>query len=336
MTDRILTPIIALGLAFLVWMYSRSRDVETFDAQVPVEVELHSAQVGNYELDDAGPRSVPISFSGPPSRVRELRRMLRQGEVPIKRTVTVPEEHLEDNEHTAIVRIDPAQVPAPPGVTPLIIEAQNRLVVTMRRIVEKQLPVRFVNDNPDRVKQEIIEPSVVTVRGPKQILAGLDHISTQYFTLPDKPGATQPLVVDTPVVCPLITEVNGKPIRPQPNTVQVRFTLEPRQSVKELTDVTVHFLCPANFPYRPEFTNERAGKISLRVRGPSGEDRPRADAYVDLTSRKFGPGLHAEEPLRIQLPPGYQIIGEPPRLSSFRLVPLESPAKPPEGNLRGQ
>ena len=111
----------------------------------------------------------------------------------------------------------------------------------------------------------------------------------------------------------------------------MRFTLKPRQKVHELVDVPVTFLCPANFPYRPLFNSDREARISLKVQGPASEERPTVVAYVDLTTRKFGAGLHAEEPIRVQLPPGFQLAQEAPRLAAFKLVSLDAGGKPAAG-----
>jgi YbbR domain-containing protein len=329
MTDRILTPVIAIGLAFLVWVYTRSRDQESMDnVPVPVELEINPSQAMYFEpLETGETRTVNVSFTGPPSRIRELRSMLHRGEVAVKLTVAVPEDRLNDAKYFDTLRIDPAQVPVPPGVATMITESQNRIPVTLWRVVEKQLPVRLVSDGENRIEQPILEPSTVLVRGRKEVIERLNEgVPTQQLVVSDKRNLTKPAEIEDSV--PLAYEVlNGKIIRTTPASVKVRFTLKPVQSEKELTEVPVHFLCPANFPYQPMFVNERAGKISVRVLGPATEDRPLVTAYVDLTVRKFGPGLHVEEPLRIQMPPGFQLVGDPPRLSSFRLVPLDTPAK---------
>jgi hypothetical protein len=335
MTDRILTPIIAIGLAFLVWMYARSRDQESIDNwPLPVELQVNPAQAENYEPPEtSGAREVRVSFIGPPSSIRELRNLLRHGEVRLTKIITVPPDHENDAKYQDELRIEPSQVPVPPGVTPVLLENQNRIPVTLWRVIEKQLRVRLnKNDLGDRVEQEILEPSTVMVRGRQEDLRRTEEISTQPL-LTESKQANQPATVEEHV--PLMADLFGKPVRVTPSVITARFLLKPRQSVKELTEVPVHFLCPPSFPFRPEFVNERAGKISVRVIGPAVEDRPAVTAYVDLTVRKFGAGLHAEEPLRVQLPPGYQLVGDPPRLSSFRLVPIDAPTKSGETAIPG-
>lgn len=331
MSDRILMPIIAIGLAALVWVYMHSRDQDVIDKfEVPVELQVAAAQADLYDLEVNGPSEARVSFAGSFSRMREFRAMLHRGEVRIRRTVSVPDERLADARYVDVVRLDGSEVPAPPGVRAMIAENQNRIPITMRRLVEKRLPVRLSHTAGDRVEQVVLEPSTVLVRGPKEVLERQDFIATELYTVPGKPGATEPVVLDTPDHVPLVQELEGRTVRVSPGSVSVRFTLKPKQKAHELVDVPVHFLCPANFPYRPQFTSERAGRITLKVQGPASGERPVVAAYVDLTSRKFEPGLHAEEPIRIQLPPGFQLAQEPPRLPSFQLLRVEAATKPTE------
>ncbi len=329
MSDRILTPVIAIGLAFLVWMYTRSRNQENLDRyEVPVELELAAGQADWYELEIKDRPLIPVSFSGPPSRIRELRGLLQQGRIRIQRTISVPDDRLEETRFTEVLRFDAREVPALPGVEAMIVENQNRLAITLRRTIEKKLPVRLNHTAGDRVEQVIVEPATVLVRGPKEILDRQEFIETQLYTVPSDLGTTEPRVLETPEQIKLAKEIAGRPVRIEPEQVSVRFTVRPRQKLHELTDVPVHFLCPPTFAYRAQFRSEREGRIALKVLGPATDEKPAVYAYVDLTARKFGPGLHAEEPLRIQLPPGYKLAQEPPRLASFQLTPIETPSKP--------
>jgi len=328
MSDRIMTPIIALGLAFLVWMYTRSRDLEIIDnVQIPVEVQLAAAQADLYELEVHGPLQAPISFTGLPSRMRELRQLLQRGELRLQRTVTVPEEHLADARFQDVLRLDPSTLQVPPGVRAIIPENQGRLHVTLRRLIEKRLPVRLETTAGDRLEHITLEPKEVLVRGPKDVLQNAEWVPTQLYSPATRAGVTEPIVQDTPTILPLAREMGGRPIRTTPGEVSLRYTLRPQQRVHELQEVPVSFLCPANFPYRPQFTSDREGRVTLRVQGPAGGDRPAVIAYIDLTARKFGPGLHAEEPIQVQLPPGYKLAQETPRLPSFKLLAIDGASK---------
>src|SRR5207244_888891 len=101
-----------------------------------------------------------------------------------------------------------------------------------------------------------------------------------------------------------------------------QLSLQPEQKAYELPEVSVQFLAPANFSLRPLFTDDRAGKITLRLLGPAGEETPTVVAFVDLSSRKWEAGLY-EEPVRLQLPKDFQLAQKPPRPVAFQLVPAD-------------
>lgn len=327
MIDRLISSLVALSLAFLVWLYVRSRDQDTLDnVAVPVQISLAAGLADQYDLDLPDPCNVLASFSGPPSRIRELRSMLHHGDLRVEMTLTVPE-NLNESPYTAIVRVDAADIRAPHGVTPLVVEGRNRIPVTLHRLVERPLPVRFSHLLEDRVASAVVEPTAVLVRGPREILDRARDIPTQPYTLPPGKDLASGQEAATELTVPLVRELEGRPVRTTPPAATVRLTLRPRQKVYDLADVPVHFLCPANFGLRPQFTDERAAKLPLRVQGPAAEEPPAVVAYIDLTGRKLDPGLYADEPIKLQLAKDFQLAQKPPRSASFRLVPIETPAK---------
>src|SRR6516164_3720459 len=97
MVDRIVSLVVALSLALLVWLYARSRDQEILDnVPIPVQISLPSGQTDHYLLEVTGPSQVTMSFTGPSSRIHELRGMLQRGEMEIHVTVSVPDDVQED------------------------------------------------------------------------------------------------------------------------------------------------------------------------------------------------------------------------------------------------
>jgi hypothetical protein len=322
MVDRALSAFLALGLGTLVWLYARSRDPEALDnIPIPVEISLPPSQADRYDLEVTGPSQVPVSFRGPPSRIRELRGSLQRGEVRVTLTVVVPEEFQNEGRYLDTVRVDATDVQAPPGVTPLIMEGRNRIPVILHRLVERRLPVRLDPPPEERVSQVALEPARVLVRGPQDILDRVRSVPTlPYLLNPSSeidPG--QEVVIAKSVS--LVREMDGRPVRTSPASVTVHLTYRPRQKLYELPAVPIQFLCPPNFPLGPRWVDERAGKIPLRLWGPAAEAPPKVVAFVDLTGRKFAPGLYTEEPLRLQLPHDCQLAQELPRPAAFRLVP---------------
>lgn len=322
MLDRLMSSLVALSLAFLVWMYARSRDQDSLDnVPIPVQITLAPGLADQYDLDAPDPCQVSASFSGPPSRIRELRTLLSRGELRVELTLTVPESLQHESRYVDTVRVDASDIRAPQGVTAMVVEGRNRIPVTLYRLVERTLPVRFTSAMEDRLGSLTVEPATVMVRGPQEILDRARAIPTQAHSVSGtEPAPGQDQNIEAFV--PLVHELEGRPVRANPGAVLVRYSLRPRQKVYELADVPVHFLCPPNLGLRPEFSDERFGKISLRLQGPAGEEAPAVTAYIDLTGGKFKPGLY-DEPIRLHLPKDFQLAQSPPRSVSFKLTPIE-------------
>ncbi len=332
MLDRFFSLVAALGMAALVWLYARSRDQEMLDnIPVPVQVALASGQADHYDLEITGPAQVPVSFTGPPSRLRELRGLLQRGELHVDATLSVPEAHQNEPMYHDTLRIDAADIHTPDGVTPILVEGRNRVPVTLHRLVERRLPVRFDHSSQDQISQAVIEPATVVVRGPQDVLDHLRALPTQPFILPRPPEGT---IAETVVMgsVQLVEEAEGKSVRATPESVTIRLTMQPKNKLYEV-EAPVHFLCPAGFPRRPRFRNEGDGKVTVHLLGPASEDFPRIYAYIDLTA----PGNFAvagvsglyKEPLQVQLPTGYQLAQPLPRYVAFELVAPETPSPPP-------
>lgn len=328
MIDRFMSFLLALFLAFLVWLYARSRSLEVLDnVPVPVQIELAHGQAESFDLEVTGPLQVPVSFTGPPSRIRQLRGLLQAGTLKVDSTLVISEDRLNETKYLDTVRVDPSDIHAPPGVTAMVGEGRNRIPVTIRRIVEKRLPVRLEPSSDERVSEVTIEPATVLVRGPLEILNLIRSIPTQAYTLPSAGTAGLGHEVIAAGNVPLVGELEGRPIRTNPETVSVRFTLRAKQKVFELAGVPVHFLCPANFGLRPQYVgNDSSGKVAVRVIGPAMEGNPAVSGFVDLgvPGRDFGPGLYAGEPVRFHLPKNYQLAQDPPLSAPFQLVPNNS------------
>lgn len=324
MIDRLISLAVALSLALLVWLYARSRDQEVLDnVPIPVRISLPPGQAEHYSLEINGPSQVPISFTGPPARIRELRGMLQRGELQVQVTLTVPEDHSEDghylDRYLDTVHIDAADVHAPPGVTPMIVEGRNRIPVTLYRLVERRLPARVDSALEERSGQITLEPANVLVHGPQEILDKARFVLTQPVGLPahgDQSGKG-PIAIG-PV--PLVTEIEGRSIRTTPGAVMVRWTPKPR--VYEVK-APVQFLCPANFGLRPKFIGDgRAGEIAVRLQGPDQAEEPKVLAYIDLTHGNFLAGLNHES-VKLQLPRDFHLAQEPPRPVAFELLATE-------------
>jgi hypothetical protein len=322
MLDRMLSMLVALSLALLVWMYARSRDQETLDnVAVPVQVAVAPSQAHHYSLEVNGPSRVLVSFTGPPGRIRELQGLLQHNELQVSLTVTVPEEHLKDIRYSETLVVDSTDIHTPPGVTAALVEDRDRVSVTLRRLGERRLPVRFESVSEEPVGPVIIEPPTVLVRGPQEVLDRVGSIPTQPSEFPARAAPGAPSLAAVARVA-LVGELESRPIQAMPARVTVRLPGQPRK-VYVLADLPIRFLCPADFPMRPRFADERSARVTLRVQGPAQEDPPRVYVYVDLTQGRFVAGAN-HEPVQVQLPRDFQLAQDPPRVAAFELVPLEA------------
>jgi hypothetical protein len=328
MLDRFLSAVIAVGLAALVWVYAHSHDRETLDnVPIPVQIVLPPDEEKHYSLETVGTGQVPVSFSGMPSRIRELRNMLQHGEIRATVVASVPSNHRDQARFTDHLRIDASRLIVPPGVTSVISDERSLVPVTMHKMVERRLPVRFDAAGDDRLHAASIEPATVLVRGPQRVLDRTRDIPTQacpFSTTPDQADE----VDRASLTLPLVQELEGRPITVSPGQVTVRLVPVPREQ-HVTVEAPVGFLCPPGFALRPVFSGE-APKLAIHLLGMSGDEPPVAHAYIDLTQGKYEPGS-CRQPVRLQLPKGYQLDQEPPGPVSFDLLPLDSPSGPVNG-----
>jgi hypothetical protein len=315
MIDRIMSFVVAVSLALLVWLYARSREQELLDnVTVPVEVAVAAKHADNYSLELTGPPQITLSFSGPPARIRELHGMLQRKELHVSKVLTVPADRLDEVRYSDAVVIEPGDLNAPLGVQAIIKENKNRIPFVLHRLVEKPLPVQFDGIQEGPAAAVVIEPPVVRVRGPREVLDRATFIRTQPS---DVPSINTPGGFAAVGRVAMVAELEGRPVKVTPAHVMVRL---PARKLYEMAEVPVHFMCPANFHLKPKFIDERVGKVSLKLYGPAQDEPPKVNAFIDLTRGKFTSGLN-HEPLQLQLPKDFALAQEAPRVVAFELLP---------------
>jgi hypothetical protein len=321
----LLEMLVALSLAFLVWLYTHTRGLETIDmVSIPVRITLAPGTAGNYDLETHGTTRIPVSFSGPPSRIRELRALLQRGAMRASLTVAVPEERQKDPTYCETLEVQPAAIPVPSGIVAVITEGHSQIPVTLHRLAERQLPVRLEYAGEPRISQVKTEPGTVLVRGPKAILDRTRAIPTQPYSPPASWEGAPDAVLRGQAA--LVTELDGRPVQTSPASVSVRFRLHPRQKVYELPDVPVHFLCPPDFPWHPRFGPDQPARVRVRVAGPAGDEPPVVQVFVDLTQGTFARGRNVQ-PLRLQLPRDFQPADDVTPRVAFQLDPMDGSAE---------
>ena len=288
MLDRILSVFVAVGLALLLWLYARSRDQEILDnVAIPVQINLSPSQADQYNLETHGDGRVLVSFSAPPPRIRELRGMLQRNELHVELTYAIPEERLSEARYSDTILVEASDIHPPPGITAIMVEGRNKMPITINRLVERLLPVRFESDRAEPVGRVTLDPPAVLVRGPQEVMERAKFISTVPSALPARPANAPPDAAVSGRVA-LLQELEGRPVRPTPSRIMVRAQA---RRLYELNDVPIHFLCPPGFLLRPQFLDDRSGRFQLRLWGPVQDESPRIYAFVDLTKRSVsGPG----------------------------------------------
>jgi hypothetical protein len=318
----ILDMLVALSLAFLIWLYAHSRAQDSIDrVQVPVQVQLAPQHRDLFLLETGTAPNVTVSFSGPSSRIRELRRKLQRGQVQAAVTLNLSEDRLAETTFCESVRIEPSHFDVPGGVMVDLADERTGLSVTVHRLAERQLPVKLEFTGDFRVTHIEIEPANVLVRGPKLVVDHAQGIATQPYALSVPAPASGDGYVRGQVA--LVTELEGRSVVATPRLVNFRCKVQPRKRVYELADVPVQFLCPPQFPWRARFQGE-AGKVRLRLLGPAGEEPPPVVAFVDLTGTQLFRGRNLE-PLRLQLPKDFTLVESTPAVIPFYLEELERP-----------
>jgi hypothetical protein len=316
-----LRAVVALSLAFLIWLYGRSRYQESIDdVLIPVHIALAAEDQNQHELEVTGPSRVVASFSGPPALMRELRGQLQRGLVQVSITLTVPEDKQNEGFYRDVARIDAKEIPAPAGVTVCVSQPNSGVSVTVHKIVERRIAVRLQTMGEGRIAQLKLEPPTVLVRGRQDVIDQTRAVPTVVHALPVAPetGTSEDGVIQGEIA--LAKELDGHAIQCTPATVAFRGRLHPRQRTYDLVGLPVSFLCPPDFPWRPRFARPEDGLVSLRVTGPTLDEPPQVQVFVDLTQGKFESGKN-REPVRLQLPKDFQAAAETPRLVTFYLVP---------------
>jgi hypothetical protein len=315
--------LVALSLAFLIWLYAHSRAQDSIDrVQIPVQIQLAPQHRDLFLLETSTAPNVTASFTGPSSRIRELRRKLQRGLVQASVTLNLAEDRLAETTFCENVHIEPSHLDVPGGVITDLADDRAGLSVTVHRLAERQLPVKLDFTGDVRVTHIELEPATVLVRGPKLVVDHAQAIATQPYAL----SAAAPVGGDGLVrgQVTLVTELEGRAITATPRLVNFRCKVQPRKRVYELADVPVQFLCPPQFPWRACFQGENAGKVRLRLLGPAGEEPPPVLAFVDLTGAQLLRGRNLE-PLRLQLPKDFTLVESSPPVIAFYLEELERP-----------
>src|SRR5437867_8812679 len=130
--------------------------------------------------------------------MRDLRRKLQRGAIQVTMPLTLSDDKLNEATCCEAVRVEPAHISVPPGISVEMAENESVIHVTLHRLMERILPVRLENTGEGKVSQLKVEPQTVLVKGPQAVLERAEAISTQPYALSNPPeGAADALVSGT-------------------------------------------------------------------------------------------------------------------------------------------
>lgn len=325
--------LVAWCLAFIVWMYMHSRAHQYVEhVQIPVSIQLTPSLRDHFAVECPSVPKTTVSFSGPSSRMRELKNKLYRGQIQAIVQYTLPEEKQKESMFTDVANLEGAKLSLPPGIAVDWHEPNLSIPITVHRIVERSLPVKLDFTGDVRISNVKIEPATVTVRGPKVAVDRAQAISTLpfEFTAPTEEEPKEFLVREG---LDLTSELDGRAVQATPRQVHLKCKVMPRKKIYEVTDLPIRFAIPDRYPWQARFA-ESGGKIALRIVGPAGEEVPRVRAYIDLAQEVFGRGRNVS-PVRVELPKDFELVERRTPMAAFYLddpEPLEhNTARPGPG-----
>jgi hypothetical protein len=290
----------ALVLAVVIWLVV-SLEVTSKYERGDVAVEIMPVQDGVVMTDIAvepahvtvkarfiAPKRIAQQYLGPGAEVRAVHRLdnPRIGElIPIRLT-------REDFDLPYDVQLD--------SIEP------RRLNIVLRRIISRKLQVKVDLRGRPAAGYELagepeIEPTEVTVRGPKETIELADHILTEPV---DTEGRSASFSSDYS----LVNTVGGKPVETS-TKVRVRVNIRPAEVVHSFV-IPVRFNTPIGYDYEillPKLGE--AGKVEVPIKGPQFVlDDPgtaaKISAFVVITGDMSPrPGIYYSAKLQLLLPP---------------------------------
>jgi hypothetical protein len=309
--------LIACCLAFIVWMYLHSRAQQTMEhMQIPVVVQLAPSQRDHFLIETPTVPKATVSFSGPSSRMRELKKKLFRGQIQAIVQYTVLDDKQKESTFNDTANLEAAKINLPPGIMMEWNDANLSVPVTVHRIVERVLPVKLDFTGDVRISDVVIEPASVTVRGPKSVLDRTQALSTLPFVL-SVPAGEEPKASQARDNLDLASELDGRAVQVTPSQVHLKCKVMPLKRIFEIADVPVRFAIPDQYPWLPRFA-EKYGKITIRIIGPAGDEVPRVRAYIDLAQEAFTRG-HNVSPVRIELPKDFELVERRTPMAAFYL-----------------
>ena len=336
------TKIMALIMAVVLYAYARSeRSGEESNVMVPLTLTLPTATMALPKVPEKIPDRVSVSFSGPQKAIEKLREVRNQ----IEARYEVDEKgHENEDQWTVTITLTADQMTGVPREVTVTEVVPTTLTLTIARTTEKELKVRLNLQGEPPPGFEISKaeppapwPGVITVTGPKKVLAGAAEINTE----PIKLSSLLPIAMRFPgtarVEQTVFVKVDNQ-LKPEHidcnQSVTYSITLTQVRGTQTLKKLPVRVLQPANFPYIVRLVpgNET---VDVEVRGLKLSldklDNSNVKAYVDVADQRPTTGKPpASLPVQFALPDEVQgkveIINEPAKMVGVDILE-PAPAK---------
>jgi YbbR domain-containing protein len=275
-----LLKLLALGLAFAIWVAVTGESRVFHDVDVPLEIGLRDDCV----LSGKSPTTISVRLRGAESTVRRLTSPVRlsafvdlRGAAPGQRKILV----------------DAGAIQGFPPDIEVVMVTPDRLDLKIERRMRKSVPVvPSVVGRPASgytVYGTEAVPDVVEVEGPESDMASLRHLRTDPIHVDGKVRGFTTVVGAVP---------DGASVRVvDPKPVEVRVLLDVTPAKREFDDITVLFTG------QRYYSAAVPSRVQVVVSGPPGlVTRIRRDqvrAIVDVTG--LSPGTSHTLPVRTQI-----------------------------------
>lgn len=193
LTENWALKLAALGLAILLWLAVTANDEQQVAFRnIPVEVDLRDP---DWRLERLEPATVTVTVRGPRGELVEL------GGSPPR--IVMPLERVNDTLESQVVPLQWVQLPAGVRLTRVLRVRPDTIRLHYQRLDSRSLPVRV------RTRGELPEglalslpistnPSTLQVRGPANLISGLDSVPLLPVDLSGLDATTNvPVGVDT-------------------------------------------------------------------------------------------------------------------------------------------
>lgn len=226
LTENWALKLAALGLAILLWLAVTANDEQqALFRNIPVEVDLRDP---DWRLERLDPATVTVTVRGPRGELVEL------GGSPPR--IVLPVERVSDTIESQVVPLQWVQLPAGVRVTRVLALRPDTIRLHYQRLDSRSLPVRVRTrgELPQGLTLSLpisTNPSTVRVRGPANLISGLDSVPLLPVDLSGLSSTTNvPVGVDT---------VGLEELSFDPAEVNVVLRVAPIDSVPDSDEDTV-------------------------------------------------------------------------------------------------